>query len=287
MFRRLKTRSLVLLYHRIAEVDNDVWGLCVSPGNFREHLEVLRRHRTVRLDQLRPGGSWGGGGLTCALTFDDGYADNLHEARRALQASGIPATFFIATGYVGAEREFWWDELERLVYSPMRDISPEERKENYLELYQRLQPLDDEFRSHVLDGMRPLLDAPAPRLSHRALTEQELTELADGELFEIGAHTVTHPLLAAQSEEVQFAEILESKAWLESRLDRPVNSFSYPYGGSGHYNAATLRAVRAAGFARACTTTPRDFSRDTPFLEIGRINIPNVGGEEFEKLLFA
>jgi peptidoglycan/xylan/chitin deacetylase (PgdA/CDA1 family) len=276
-----------LLYHRIAEVENDVWRLCVRPHHFREHLEVLRRHRTVRLDRLKPDLWWSGRGLTCAITFDDGYADNLHEAQRALKSFGIPATFFIATGYVGGAREFWWDELERLVYNSPVPASQEGRKVKYLELYERLQPLTDEVRSQLLSGIRPSSQERTPRPSHRTLHEQELAELASDDLFEIGAHTVTHPLLAAQPAEDQFSEVQESKAWLERRLERPVTSFSYPYGGTGHYNAATVHAVRAAGFARACTTTPRDFSSGASPWEIGRLNVPDVCGEEFERLLFA
>jgi hypothetical protein len=53
-----------------------------------------------------------------AITFDDGYADNLHNARPLLERYGMPATFFLTSGYIGREREFWWDELERLILQP-------------------------------------------------------------------------------------------------------------------------------------------------------------------------
>ena len=119
---RLRGRCLVLLYHRIARVDPDPWGLCVTPEHFAEHLDVLRAWRRIRLEEIGPS-RWPmcGRGLSVAITFDDGYADNLHEAAPFLMRSDTPATFFLATGYIGGEREFWWDEL-----GPNRQSAPRE-----------------------------------------------------------------------------------------------------------------------------------------------------------------
>src|SRR5690349_7877279 len=173
MFDRFQSRSLVLMYHRISQVEPDVWSMCVSPRHFEEHLDVLRRYRTVRLDQLRAG-CWYKGSLTCAITFDDGYADNLHVAQRLLGRFGIPGTFFITTGYIDSDREFWWDELERLVYRN-GGLSLQARRERYLGLYRRLQPLDHKARQRFLNDL-PGSERTA-RDSYRSLTAQELMEL--------------------------------------------------------------------------------------------------------------
>ena len=127
---------------------------------------------------------------------------------------------------------------------------------------------------------------PVRRPSRRTLTSEELKDLASESLFEIGAHTVTHPVLAEQAMDIQEREIGDSKEWLESFLSRPITSFSYPHGGKNHYSAATAHAVRQAGFSRACTT---DFhpvgKRDSPW-EWGRLQVTDIDGEQFEKLLF-
>ncbi len=272
-----QSRSIVLMYHRIASVRPDPWSLCVSPGHFAEHLEVLRNYHTVRLDQLSPGGWSLRPQLTVAITFDDGYADNLHAAARLLRQFDTPATFFITTGYIGAGSEFWWDELERLVPA-----------EKYLPLYQKLQPLTHAERRQILNTIATQADAGSPcRASHRPLTIAELQELAAHQLFEIGAHTVTHPLLAALSPEQQYREISGSKTWLEKLLNRSVTSFSYPYGGAAHYTPSAVQAVRDLGFARACTTTARPIRKSDDPRQWGRIQVPDIGGDEFQQMLSA
>ena len=288
----LRSRCLILLYHRIARIPFDPWSLCVTPEHFAEHLEVLRKYRCERLDQLRPGWSLGRR-LTVALTFDDGYADNLHEAKRLLARFSTPATFFIATGFIGDEREFWWDELERIVFQSETlpralDNAGETREQIHMRLYAILQPLAHQARRQLLDEMLAACNqTPAARPSHRTLTAEELQRLASDDLFEIGAHTVTHPLLAAQPIEAQCTELRDSKSWLEQMLNRPVTSFSYPFGGRGHYSDSTVQAVRQAGFHRACTTEPRPVSRvDNPH-ELGRINVTDMDGDQFHKLLLA
>ncbi len=109
--------GLILLYHRVASPLTDPQLLCVSPQRFADQLAMLRSQckpmslaRMVdlsRRDQLPE--------RAVAITFDDGYADNLLAARPLLAQEGIPATVFIATGYLDGRREFWWDALERIV----------------------------------------------------------------------------------------------------------------------------------------------------------------------------
>ena len=112
-------RPLILMYHRIASEPNDPWGLSVSSENFEQQLQVLRRTRrpfpladfvrNLMAGALPPN--------AVALTFDDGYVDNLEAAKPLLAAADVPATVFVATGYLDRPEEFWWDELSRLVLS--------------------------------------------------------------------------------------------------------------------------------------------------------------------------
>jgi peptidoglycan/xylan/chitin deacetylase (PgdA/CDA1 family) len=273
--------GIILLYHRIARTEWDPWSLCVTPEHFAEHLEVLKKYRCVPLSQIQTG-SWrlSSRGLPVAITFDDGYADNLHEARRLLELYDTPATFFLTTGYLGAAREFWWDELERLLR-----VDPCE-PQLYFSQYQKLQPVPHRARQVILDRMLESGGGKAEiRPSHRPLNVDEVLRLAAGGLFEIGAHTVTHPVLAALPLRDQYAELLESKTWLEGLLARRVTSVSFPFGGCGHYTPDTVQAVQALGYVTACTTSGHAVMQsDSPF-KLPRRHVPDMNVDEFEQFL--
>ena len=104
---RLRSSPLILLYHRVANAElgphSNVSGLSVTPEHFEQQLAVLRRRfAPLRLRDLlespprfrHP---------AVAVTFDDGYADNLHAALPLLERFGIPATFFVTSGMLGGE----------------------------------------------------------------------------------------------------------------------------------------------------------------------------------------
>lgn len=103
-----------LIYHRVAEPLADPWNMAVSPERFAAHMEILRRFGvpcTVGdfADRLsakvpEPG---------IAVTFDDGYVDNL-SALPILEAHDVPATIFVISSAVGNPKAFWWDLLTRI-----------------------------------------------------------------------------------------------------------------------------------------------------------------------------
>ncbi|MBD2519716.1 polysaccharide deacetylase family protein [Nostoc sp. FACHB-973] len=112
--------ALILMYHRVAEADSDPWSLCVTPKHFAEHLEVLRQYGyPLHLQQLTKRLSDRQYiNRSIVVTFDDGYADNFYHAKPLLEKYDIPATVFVTTGGIDQKREFWWDELERLLLQP-------------------------------------------------------------------------------------------------------------------------------------------------------------------------
>ena len=322
--RSFMPRPIILMYHRVAELPADPQLLAVRPARFAEQLEVLRADfRPRSLSDLLSGLHDGRfGRRTVVITMDDGYADNLVAAKPLLERFAIPATVFVATDYIGRVREFWWDELERLLlqpghlpqvvrlrldgrsptwemgeaaeYSPDdyerdrwwhvdQDYDPGPRQRVYRALYQLLHQLPDADKWALLDELRLLVGAePGGRATHRTLTPDELVRLADGGLIEIGAHTATHPALAGIPLAKQRQEIEGSKAMLEATLNRPISSFAYPH---GSYGEDTVCAVADAGFNCACTSDPQRVARSSNPFRLPRVVPRDWDGDTFARWL--
>ena len=110
----------MLMYHRVVDLGPSANGLCVTPQHFAQHLQVLRKlGRPMHLDQLVRSLQYGTlPHRGVAITFDDGYADNFLNAKPLLETHDVPATVFVTAGNVGTDREFWWDDLERILLQP-------------------------------------------------------------------------------------------------------------------------------------------------------------------------
>jgi peptidoglycan/xylan/chitin deacetylase (PgdA/CDA1 family) len=267
--------AVILMYHRVDTTEVDPWRLAVHPDHFAEHLEVIcagfqpvsleRFARELATGRISP--------RSIVVTFDDGYRDNVINAQPLLEKHGVPATLFVATGYLDSGRDFWWEELSAVCSQGGLDARVEWERLRGLGRGRRESELDDLWRSLGVNA------APGP--SH-TLSSEVIAELADGGVFEIGAHTSTHPSLPTIPLEAQVEEIRSSKAILEALVGRSVSSFSYPH---GDYTRATVQAVRADGFATACTTSGEPLTRRSRPLELPRMHVVDWTGAELEEQL--
>lgn len=116
-WNRHLTRGIILMYHRIADVEIDPWGLCVSPAHFAQHLKAFRDYATPQSlsDFVHSYQKGRTARNSVVITFDDGYVDNLRSAKPLLTEYEMPATVFITTGYIDSPREFFWDELSQII----------------------------------------------------------------------------------------------------------------------------------------------------------------------------
>jgi peptidoglycan/xylan/chitin deacetylase (PgdA/CDA1 family) len=114
----------------------------------------------------------------------------------------------------------------------------------------------------------------------RALTIDELARLSQSNVFEIGAHTVSHARLAGLVPAEQKREILGSKLWLENNLGVTVAGFSYPFGTPDAYDAETLDIVRTAGFGYACTVMNAPATPRSSLFELPRLAVEPWPAEE-------
>jgi peptidoglycan/xylan/chitin deacetylase (PgdA/CDA1 family) len=311
--------AAILMYHRIAQPDFDPWGLSVAPHNFADHLDILRQYaQPMSLSEL----------ATCqrngripqravVITFDDGYADNLYHAKPLLERYHIPATCFITTKYLGSQREFWWDELQRVLLQPGNlpetlslnvhgelkqwhvatqysqeeyesdrhrkawEGQPNSRLAFYYSVWSALRILPYNQRQILQNEILNWANADTQgRKNYRALTHEELLDLERGGLVEIGAHTLTHPSLPAHSLAVQRVEIQQSKQELEQLLHHSVDSFAYPF---GDFNQHSVRAVKEAGFKQACSTVQLGVEQGSNCFQMPRFEVQNWTRKEFEE----
>jgi peptidoglycan/xylan/chitin deacetylase (PgdA/CDA1 family) len=319
-------KAMILVYHRVAEAIVDPWALGVSPAHFAQHLQVLTTiANPVSLqDLIRAKSDRELPARPVCITFDDGYADNLHAAKPALESYRVPGTVFITPGYLGVPENLWWDELAKLILDPtsrQKELSlslngdhyayafpepageqggpdphskwrawekaPGPRQAAYLAIYGMLVKLSDKERDEALEQLRAGATPYADRRQHRCLTEDELRELASGDLVEIGAHTLTHPVLAVLPPDQQQHEIGGSKRRLEAMTGKDITSFAYPYGKKYHYTRHTVRTVRANGFSSACSNFGGLVTRSSNRFALPRFQPMDWDGDQFADVVEA
>ncbi|SRR5579883_335044 len=299
-------RAVILLYHRVADVTYDPQLLCVSPARFSEHLSVIGDHcRPTTLNAVAQAiAERQVHDRAVAITFDDGYLDNLVNAKPLLSAADIPATVFVTTAYVGTTREFWWDELERLLLMPK--VTPPllqirssthnrcwstrtsaERLQVYGSIHGWIRPMPADEIDCILCQIRHWAgDAGYHRPSHRVMSVDEIAELGHDGLVEVGAHTRHHVSLARQPTAVQRDEIAGSRRDLEQWLNRPITSFSYPYGSPNlDFDRGTVSVVREAGFNLTTANFPACVTRLSDVYQLPRFLVRNWDGDEFARRL--
>lgn len=66
--------------------------------------------------------------------------------------------------------------------------------------------------------------------------------------FEIGSHTVNHPILTNLEPDALARELIESKRQIELKIGRPCYAIAYPNGSRSDYSETTEAAVKAAGY---------------------------------------
>jgi peptidoglycan/xylan/chitin deacetylase (PgdA/CDA1 family) len=275
----------ILAYHRIAPADFDPFNIAITPDEFERQLGSLRRKIVLPLRefvQLHIQNKLPRNAV--AITFDDGYGCNALVAAPMLESFQYPATFFVISDNIARSEEFWWDELEFIVRArefnyetalcllanhvanlPARAVPRWHMPRGpYLALWRVLRDVHAEERRLYFHELRNRMQLnEGTRLSHRPMTIDELRKLAANPLFEIGGHTASHPSLPTLSPVQQKQEIISAVRSLETMIDKPIRSFSYPF---GDRTEVTLNIVMAAGFDCAVTNEHRGLRpKDNPF----------------------
>ena len=262
-----RARLSVLIFHRVlAEPDplfpddvharrfDEVCGWLKSWFNVLPLDEAVARLKTGSLPAR-----------AACISFDDGYADNHHVALPILQRHGLGATFFIATGFLDGGR-MWNDTLIESIRAcslPVLDLSTlglghhalgslDDRRAVMAALIAQIKyrPVDE--RTAITDQLAQLAGVQPP--DDLMMTSNEVNAMRHAGM-QIGAHTVSHPILARLTDEQARQEIEVSKHFLEQLLDERVGLFAYPNGKPGEdYTAQSVAVVRSLDFDAAVST---------------------------------
>jgi peptidoglycan/xylan/chitin deacetylase (PgdA/CDA1 family) len=290
------------MYHRLAQSAFDPWGLAVSPRRFEEQLDwLVRRHDVLPLAEFAELHRKGRlPARAIAITFDDGYACNLAVGAPLLAAYETPATIFLAIEPITRGREFWWDELERIMFHSQTDSltldvpgisrridfadppapaprwspggAPQDpRQRAFMDFWGILRTMNPTAQAATMSALRAQAGiGRRPRPSHRPLTREEIRTAATNVLIEFGAHTMNHPALSEHDEPFQQREIDDSRRSCAEVTGRQPSSFAYPF---GDYDRRTVQIVRDAGFSAAVTTHSGAVRGRTSEFELPRIHV--------------
>jgi peptidoglycan/xylan/chitin deacetylase (PgdA/CDA1 family) len=200
-----------------------------------------------------------------AITFDDGYADNEEIAAPILKRLGLSATFFVSTGFLDGGC-MWNDRVIEAIrgcedsHIDLRELGLQDfALDSRAARRHAIESILTDIKHHEQTKRQAIADAiiaaaghpPLPRLMMRP--DQVRAMRAHG--MDIGAHTVTHPILTRLDGAAAHHEMRDGKRTLESLLGEPVVLFAYPNGVPlRDYSCSHVAMARDCGFKAAVST---------------------------------
>jgi peptidoglycan/xylan/chitin deacetylase (PgdA/CDA1 family) len=284
-----RARLAVFTYHQVLERRDALRLDEPDAQDFRREIETIGRvfHVLPLPEAVQLMAERNLPARAACVTFDDGYANNREVAAPILEAAGLPATFFIACGAV--DTGIMWNDLvietvarcgARTSLAGLRgsdaadlpdvDAASLPAPQLVAELLRRLKYEPLEQRLAAAEGLfRANVGAPPPRLM---MTRAQVGELA-ARGFDLGGHTVSHPILKKLDAQAARAEIAACSEWLERVTGRRPKSFAYPNGRPGvDFGAEHAAMVRDCGYDVAVSTEWKLATSGTD-----RFAVPRVG----------
>lgn len=296
MIQRRGAGVLVLGYHGVRQFRTRPDWLLVEQGAFERQMRWLKAEFDVvgideAVEALRQGPVKDR--LAC-VTFDDGYANNISLGLPVLQQFRVPATIYLATGYLGSPDMLWTVRLRGAIIGTRattlslnggsggpRSVPRTMRGRNRLveEMKRDFAARPRPERMRILEHLEVELGgATWSRDAFGFMNREELAAGASSGLLTFGAHTVHHEILGQCSDEVVAREVQDSVDAVRE-LGVPLsNTFAYPNGEPPDFDQRAQAAVEAAGCRAALTTIP-GFNRDaTHLLAMRRVLVPGHAG---------
>ncbi|MGE5670406.1 MAG: polysaccharide deacetylase family protein [Fibrobacterota bacterium] len=266
--------SVILMYHRIIAPESVAEhvepGMYVRPETFSMHCSVLKHYfNVVPLSELLGPRAVLSSKPSCAITFDDGWADFYQNAFPILKAARLPSTVYLPTNFIGTDMQFWTDtcatilkkichEKLEMPYQGTSSIIKEilQIKGDYIScvdsVIKMLKPYSTDEINKILDELARYTGC-SQKSSQTFMTWNEVKTCVDSGLVTFGSHTANHLILTTESGQTVYDELQISKEKLikEQVADPSDISFCYPNGG---YSQEIAQMVKIAGYSSAVTT---------------------------------
>ncbi|MGL6194523.1 MAG: polysaccharide deacetylase family protein [Thermoguttaceae bacterium] len=244
---KLAKRLVVLCYHSIVSENsplNQRTNIAVTTTIFEQQLALLKKEWfPISLADLKEA-LLNGKTLpnhSVLITFDDGFRNNLTLAAPLLKKYEIPAVVFLTTGLIGTDQLLWTQEVaERQRRSHAQIIPTSELKR--LPNSERLAYLENLRQNSTLE-----ISEDWQRELYTFLNWDEVRQIRNFGV-DIGAHTVSHPILTSLSQEELHQELIKSKQKIESEIDAECFTIAYPNGGQDDINDTVLNECKNCGF---------------------------------------
>jgi peptidoglycan/xylan/chitin deacetylase (PgdA/CDA1 family) len=301
---KLRNKAVVLMYHRVLDKDEisksySQNGIIVSKKTFAAQMQYLNKHFNMisltdvieRVKDKIPFVS-----KSCLITFDDGWKDNFQNAYPVLKKNRIPAAIFLPTDFIGTNRNFWQERLTKLLmYLHLRCRQNKDLKEkakhnlNTVGIAEILSaPTNKRYEEiskfvslqknktkpdieNLIKEIESLVELPAPDddIEDSAFLDWSKIKSMLGNGIEFGSHGKSHTILTSTDVDLD-SELMQSKSVVESQLNTPIRSFSYP---NGDYAMKIADQVRQYGYNIAFGTEYGFVTHlDNPYT-LKRINI--------------
>ena len=276
-------RLSILIYHRTLAAPDPILQDEIDVATFERHMTLLAADFNV-LPLGEASARLVRGGLparAACITFDDGYADNEQLALPILKRLGLPATFFVSTGFSDGGIMFNDGVIEAVRRAPAgtHDLSRLGLGSHTLDDGASRRAAIDTLLSDVkyrpvgerialVEHIAGVMRSELPR--NLMMRPAQIKRLHD-EGMEIGGHTVNHPILTVLDERHARAEIVGGKHRLEEITGAPVTLFAYPNGKPGRdYGPQHVKLVKEAGFTAAVSTVSGVARRGSDLFQLPR-----------------
>lgn len=260
----------ILMFHRIIPLQNrqrlhNHLTLEVTPEHLQNIIQyfISKNYDIISLDAL-PDRLRSKEKKFVVFTLDDGYIDNYTYAYPIFKKNNIPFTIYITTDFPENKCILWWYLLEELILTRnniaiidkgnMKSWPCKTHHEKEKAFYRIRDFLISSAEADIINFFKSYEIDVFNSSSNFAMNWKQIIELSKDPLVTIAAHTMTHRALSKLNKNEVMHEIRESGKFIESKINKPVEHFSYPFGSRKESGEREFQITRNLGFITATTT---------------------------------